>query len=125
MTRDFLAAALQQYFPGLTDKDAGRVSVQILSGAARSGDDEALPSLQATRHSIAVEAMKAIIGKVPFLKDRDPDNVMPDVPLVTLEQGVEIREAVAELAYRYADAMLKEGLKDPTDPMIRAALVGR
>lgn len=59
------------------------------------------------RDYFAGQALVGLVGKTPLLKDRDPRDVLPSVPLVTEEDGGEIRKGVAECAYRYADAMLK------------------
>lgn len=53
-------------------------------------------------------AMRAIIGKIPALKDRDPNNVAPFMEMVSEEAGAQIRKAAAQLAWKYAQDMVNE-----------------
>lgn len=60
------------------------------------------------RDWFAGKALAAIIRKFPLVKDIDDENIVPDVPSVSIETGIEIRNAIVHLAYTYADAMIAE-----------------
>jgi hypothetical protein len=67
------------------------------------------------RDYFAGQALPAVIAKVPLLKFADPRELCPDAPRVSAAIGDEVAQAVAELAYRYADFMLAARLviKEP------------
>ena len=60
------------------------------------------------RDYFAAQAMGAMIQRLgPIMKiNGTGGQIMPDSPAVTEDDGRQIRAAVAEVAYRYADAML-------------------
>lgn len=92
-------------------KDGGpafpRVPTRIEYRAGEALIDEGQEGMK-LRDYFAAHAMKAMIEKFPIVKYRDPKETAPSVPLVTKEQGEEIRSAIAKVAYEYADAMIEE-----------------
>lgn len=61
------------------------------------------------RDYFAAKAMQAIISSTQRKKERDKLNIAPEMVSMTTEEGNLFRAATADLAYRYADDMLKAG----------------
>jgi len=103
------------------EPDYQRVERQLGGGPAFPGgcilsetnEDRGYPaeSGMTLRDYFAAHAMAATLQRLgPIVKVVDTGSLalMPDHPAVTEEDGRQIRRALAELAYEYADAMLIE-----------------
>jgi hypothetical protein len=93
-----------QAFPAMErfdqyDADAGKYVARFLPEGGMS-----------LRDYFAAKAMQATIARLgPIVKVDGTGSLhlMPDNPAVTEEDGRQVRQAVAIVAYDYADAMLK------------------
>ncbi len=58
------------------------------------------------RDHFASLALPAIIARIPLMKTQDENRALPGLPLIPETQGDEIKRAVVNLAYDYADLMM-------------------
>lgn len=78
---------------------------------ANPGEWASAPAGMSLRDYFAAQAMAATIQRLgPIVKVVDTGSLtlMPDNPAVSEEDGRQIRRALADVAYAYADAMLAE-----------------
>ncbi len=91
----------------MNEKDGGP-AFPVPPGTMTSGGDIWYPcDGMSLRDWFAGQALMAMIGKIPLLKDRDQRNIVPSAELVSEAVGIEIRTAACAIAYDYADRMLE------------------